>query len=325
MFLLQLFVEAMLPIGILVAAGGWWRSHYPVSQWLPLRVGLNQLVMNLFTPVLLFGIAAGTRLEAELLVLPLLISVAIGSSALLLYVLLFRLPWFLHLPAPTRATLMLCGTFGNTFYLGIPILQFLYGPPALRYPAFTDMIASIPLAWSFGVWMLVRLGRHQNTPADVSAFRIITRLPLMWAFVLGLLANVAGLQFPPLLKACHLIGGAAVPIMLFIFGLSIPWATLRPTRPVLAVCVIKLAVGPLAVWAFARMVFPAVGEVHAAAIIEAAMPTFLSSIVMAERFGGDVEAAALTIGWSKILLWLTLPLILSLLQLMPHQALYIGQ
>lgn len=316
MFLFKLLVEAMLPIGILVAAGGWWRSHYPSSQWLPLRSGLNQLVLNLFTPVLLFGIAAGTPLEAELLVLPLLITVAIGFNGLLLYVLLFRLPFFLHLPAPTRATLMLCGTFGNTFYLGIPILQFLYGPPALRYPAFTDMIASVPLAWTFGVWMLVRLGRHGDTAAEErSALKIIARLPLMWAFFLGLLANVAGLDFPPLLRACQLIGSAAVPIMLFIFGLSIPWGTLRPNTSVLLVCLIKLLLCPLVVWAFALLAFPRLGEVHHAAIIEAAMPTFLSSILMAERFGGDVEAAALTIGWSKILLWFSLPLVLTLLHL----------
>lgn len=316
MFLFKLFVEAMLPIGILVAAGGWWRSHYAASQWLPLRSGLNQLVMNLFTPVLLFGIAAGTPLEMELLILPLLISVAIGSSALLLYVILFRLPFFLHLPAPTRATLMLCGTFGNTFYLGIPILQFLYGPEALRYPAFTDMIASIPLAWTFGVWILVRLGRQGDTAQqERSALRIVARLPLMWAFFLGLLANVAGLDFPPLLKACQLIGSAAVPIMLFIFGLSIPWSTLRPNGAVVSVCLVKLLLGPLVVWGFARLVFPQLGEVHHAAIIEAAMPTFLSSILMAERFGGDVEAAALAIGWTKILLWLSLPLVLTVLHL----------
>lgn len=310
-FLIKLFVENMLPIGMLVAAGGWWRSHYPVTQWQPLRGGLNSLVLNLFTPVLLFGIAANTPLERELLVLPLLITVAVGFNTVALYLVFFKTPWFKHLSESTRATYMICGMFGNTFYLGIPILQSLYGEQALRYPAFTDMIASIPLVWSLGVWVLLQLGRHQAAPKDVSAFKIITRLPLMWAFVLGLIANVVGLHLEPLLKACKMIGAASVPIMLFIFGLSIPWSTLRPRGAVLTVCLFKLLLAPLAVWAFVKVVFPHGGEVYNAGIIEAAMPTFLTSIVMAERFGGDVEAAALTIGWSKILLWLCLPLVLG--------------
>lgn len=310
-FLLKLFIETMLPIGLLVMAGGWWRSHYPATQWQPLRSGLNTLVLNLFTPILLFGVAAGTPLEAELLYLPLLITVAIAFNTALLYVLFFKLPWFNYLSEPTRATYMLCGIFGNTFYLGIPILQFLYGPAALRYPAFTDMIASIPLVWSLGVWVLLRLGRHKAASQEISALKILLRLPLMWAFLLGLLVNLAGWQIEPLLKACHMIGAAAVPIMLFIFGLSIPWNSLRPTAPVLSVCLIKLLLAPLAVWLFVKAFFPQGGEVFNAGIIEAAMPTFLTSIVMAERFGGDVEAAALSIGWSKILLWLCLPIVLA--------------
>ena len=310
-FLVKLFIEAMLPIGMLVTAGGYWRSHYPADQWLPLRAGLNTLVLNVFTPVLLFAVAAETHLEAQLLVLPLLITVAIAFATLALYLLLFRLPWFAGLSTATRATLMLCGMFGNTFYLGIPILQFLYGPSALRYPAFTDMIASIPLVWSLGVWVLLRLGK-QGGASRVSLWRLLASLPLMWAFGLGLLANVCHLELIPLIKACKMIGAAAVPIMLFIFGLSIPWRHLRPSPAVLSVCVVKLLLCPLVVWGFVHLIFHQPTEGQHAGILEAAMPTFLTSIVMAERFGGDTEAAALAIGWTMVLLWLTLPLVMLL-------------
>lgn len=312
-FLARLFIEAMLPISLLVAAGGFWRGRYPESRWLPLRAGLNDLILKIFTPALLFAIAARTPLSRELLILPLLITVAIGVSGVLLYGLFFRLRLFGHLSASTRATLMLCGMFGNTFYLGLPILTALFGEPAQKYPAFTDMMASIPLVWSVGVWVLVRLGGQAQ--GELSLFRLLLKLPLIWAFVLGLLVNVSGFSFPSLYKACQLIGAASVPIMLFVFGLSIPWKKLVPTPAVLTVCLAKLLLAPLAVWGVAALLFGRPGETEVASVIEAAMPTFLTSIVMAERFGGDVEAAALAIGWSQILMWVSLPLVLSLMHL----------
>jgi predicted permease len=51
-----------------------------------------------------------------------------------------------------------------------------------------------------------------------------------------------------------------------------------------------------------------------AAVVEATMPTMLMAILLADRFRLDNEAAALTIGWSTMLFWLTLPAWLWLME-----------
>jgi predicted permease len=51
-----------------------------------------------------------------------------------------------------------------------------------------------------------------------------------------------------------------------------------------------------------------------AAVVEATMPTMLMAILLADRFRLDNEAAALMIGWSTMLFWLTLPAWLWLME-----------
>jgi len=66
----------------------------------------------------------------------------------------------------TRAALMASGMFGNTFYVGVPVLTFLYGPDAPRYAAFNDMLMTMP--W-YGVWVYgsVRSRALPNPPACI--------------------------------------------------------------------------------------------------------------------------------------------------------------
>lgn len=309
-FFQGLFIQAMLPIALLVGAGAWWRRKLGPDGTAKARSMFSDVVIDLFCPSLLFAIAASTPLTWPLLYLPLLISIGVALSFGVLYLLFFVLPWFQSLPAVTRATLVLCGMFGNTFYLGIPILTTMFGEQAVRYPAFTDMIASIPLVWSLGVWVCVGLGRHSATPQDVSVLRIIVRLPLMWAFVLGLAFNLLGWANPALLHACRLIGQATVPVMLLVFGLSIPWDRLRLRLEVGLALMVKLVLMPVLVLLAAWALGIQRQELGQAGIIEAAMPTFLTSIAMAERFGGDVETASMMIGWGMLGMWVSLPILL---------------
>ena len=46
-------------------------------------------------------------------------------------------------------------------------------------------------------------------------------------------------------------------------------------------------------------------------MIEGATPAMVTTLLLADRFRLDHDAAALLIGWSTILFWLTLPLALA--------------
>lgn len=306
----NLVVEIMLPLALLVAAGGAWTTFFPALPAERLRGVLTGLVFNLFAPALMFSIAATTRVDTNLLAVPLLIGLTILFSGALFYGVLYRTRIGRGLSNRVRAALLLAGTFGNIFYLGYPVLSFLYGEVGGHYAAFADVLASSPLLWSVGVWVALRLGSDEPR-ASAGAWHTWLRLPLVWAFLIGLAMNMSGFDIGPLVRAARLIGQPTVPLILFVLGLSIPWRQLRPNSAALTVVALKLLVVPALVWGLAQ----ALGvppEPTRAAVIEGAMPTMLFALVLADRFGLDTRAVALVIGWSTVLFWFTLPVWLTL-------------
>lgn len=302
-----LILEVMLPMAFLVGAGGAWQWRGEKSAINSLRRGLNHIVLYIFSPALMFAIAASTPISPELLSVPLLVGLGLLISGAILYLLLFKLTLFHGLSPATRAVLMLSGMFGNVLFVGIPVLTYLFGESAQRYPAYVDMVVSIPLVWSVGVWICVRLGASPGAE-DISVWRTMVRQPPLWGFVAGLGLQYSELLLMPLINATRLIGSATVPTMLFVIGLSIPWRRLRPSGAVLTVIAIKLLLFPLIVWALAKFLFSPLTEPHYAAIIEAAMPTMTLAVLFADRFNLDVDTAGLMIAWSLALFLISLPL-----------------
>jgi hypothetical protein len=302
---LNLFMQVMLPIALLVAAGGVW-ARLRGAAASTLRSDLNRLTLYLFAPALMFAVVARTPLDRQLLSVPLLVALGVLLTGTLLYGLLYHGPLGRGLKRRTRAALLLAGMFPNVFYLGFPLVTFLYGTEGGRYPAFADVLATTPLLWTAGVWIATRLGQERDQ-AHAPLWRVLVRLPPVWAFVLGLTANQFGLAWEPLLRATAFIGQATIPVMLFVLGLSIPWARLRVTPPIAAVCAVKLLVMPLLVWALAALLFDPLHEAQRAAVIEAALPTMLFAVLMADRFNLDTEAAGLMIGVSTLTFWLLAP------------------
>lgn len=310
-FLVDLLLQVWLPIALLVAAGGLWarfRRDPPADR---LRVCLNRLVVDVFAPPLLFALSAQAHIDTQMLTVPVIVIAGILVSLGILYPLLYHSPLGRGLARETRAAILLAGAFANVLFMGYPVLTFLHGPMGGSYAAFADVLASTPLLWTLGVWIATRLG-HEGGQGQ-SLFRTVLRLPPMWGFVLGFAVNFAGLEVEPLIQAARFMGSATIPLMLFTLGLSIPWADLRPSRPVMAAVAVKLAVAPLVVWGLAQAAFGDLRAAQTAAVLEVAMPTMLMAASFADRFNLDVRAAALTASWSSLLFLVTLPAWIALL------------
>jgi malate permease and related proteins len=309
--LFDLMVEVMLPLSLLVAAGGVWPIVFKDVPLAHTRTQLNRLVMYLFYPSIMFAVAATTPITGSLLSVPLLVGAASLSSGAVLYWLLYRSPVGRNLKDTTRAVLVVGGMFGNTFNVGAPVLMFFYGAAAMRYAIFNDMLMTIPFVWSLGVWVCTRLGSHRQNAEQPSVLRVMLAMPPIWAFVAGLAVQQLGLAYGPLVNATRFIGQATIPVILFVFGMTIPWRALKPKPEILTAAGVKLLLAPVFAWVAARFIFDPMGEAQYAAVLEGATPAMVTTLLLADRFRLDHDAAALLIGWSTILFWLTLPLALA--------------
>ena len=312
MQLFNLMVEVMLPLALLVTAGAVWPLVFRDTPVEIMRTQLNRLVLYVFYPCILFAVAASTPITAELLSVPMLVGIGTLTSGALLYALLYWSPVGRGLQDPTRAVLMLGGMFGNTFNIGAPVLMFFFGRDAVRYAVFNDMLMTMPFIWSLGVWVATRLGSHEKPVSYPSIWRIVLSLPPLWAFALGFALQKFGLSYQPLVSAAHMIGQATIPVTLFVLGMTIPWRNLTPRPEILTAAAVKLLFAPLVVVCAARLFYVPLGEAQYAAAIEATTPGMMTALLLADRFRLDAAAAALLIGWSTILFWFTLPLMLAL-------------
>ncbi len=309
--LFNLMVEVMLPLGLLVAVGGLWPRFFPDTPVDGARTLLNRMVMYLFLPSILFSVASSTPVSAELLSVPLLVGIGSLVSGLILYGIMYLTPVGRGLADRTRAILVVGGMFGNTFNIGVPVLIFFFGRDATRYAVFNDMLMTMPLVWSIGVWICTRLGvpdQKSHTPV----WRIMLSMPPIWAFILGITSQQLGLSYAPLTTATWFIGQATIPVTLFVLGMTIPWRNLTPRPEILSAAMVKLIATPVIVWLAARWFYVPMAEAQFAAVVEAATPAMVTTLLLADRFRLDSAAAALLIGWTTILFWLTLPLIMAL-------------
>jgi predicted permease len=76
--------------------------------------------------------------------------------------------------------------------------------------------------------------------------------------------------------------------------------------------ILSLLVVPVVAWALGPLFFAAPGDAQYSATVLAAVPGMLTLLMLADRFDLDAPEAALFIGWSTIVFWLTLPVLLGL-------------
>ncbi len=312
--LADLLLKVVLPIALLVGAGGVWARFgkgIPADQ---LRAEIGRMVINLFAPALLFAVTATTPIDQHLLMVPAIVgSTTLGAGGLL-YLLFFRSPLGRDLSDPTRATLLLCGMFGNVLFMGLPLLGFVFGQSGERYPVFADVLATTPLVWTLGVWLATRLGSHH--PEQGKGFwHTLLRLPPVWAFAAGMACNALNLPVEPLSRAARFMGQPTIPLMIFVIGLAVPWQALRPNPPVMVAVLIKLVLMPLLALGALRVAGYTLDEPALAAVVETAVPTMVLAIVFADLFHLDTRTAALVMGWSTLLSILTLPAWLFILHI----------
>lgn len=310
----QLLLKTLLPLALLIAAGAIWPRWQTGVSTVALRGEINRLVLNFFAPMLFFAVAARATVDFALIQVPFILGVAtlfgLGLSALVL----FATPLGRGLSRPARGAIMLASGFGNVLFFGYPFLTTVFGDSGARYPFFADMLATTPLVWSLGVWIAYRCGKHTE---QVSFLSMWLRLPPVWGFAAGLAVNLSGLPLSPLIEAAHWAGSPTIPLMLFVLGLTIPWHDLRPQKAVAIALTIKLALMPLLALGVALAWPGALAEPAEAAVLEAAMPTMVMVIALADRFGLDARLAGLIMGWSTLAGLVTLPFWLWVLIQLP--------
>lgn len=196
--------------------------------------------------------------------------------------------------------------FGNTAFIGYPVVTALFGPGALFYA----VILVIPfnlLSYTLGPLMLVGAKRFQwrqlLTPCTVSA-------------VLGLFFALTRLRPPAIVGEClSFVGDVTVPLSLLVVGsllAGLPMGQVFKSPRLWCFSVLRLLVLPAALYFLLRPLNldpTLLGIV----VIEMAMPAAINGSMLCLEYGGDKETMAQATFLTTAASIITIPLIAAVL------------
>ncbi len=303
-------IDVLLQAVALVICGVAWRLARPFGlEADATRRVLSSLVYGLLLPALVLKVLWRAPLGLDMLRIALLAAAGIGF-ALLLAASVYRL-W--GASRPVTGALLLAAAFGNVTYLGLAVLESTLGQWSREVAIVYDLFASTPLLLTAGVLIAQYYGGARSHDALWSS---LLRVPPLWAAVLALALNVSGAPMPVWLEGLlDKMAAGVVPLMLIVVGLGLAWQRGWASRLTLLVplLAIKLLLVPLFVWGMAPLVGVR-GDLLAAVVLEAAMPSMVLGIVLCDRYRLDSALYAEAVTVSTALALLTLPMWLAVLR-----------
>jgi len=213
-----------------------------------------------------------------------------------------RVPWLAQRIA--TGPLRLGAVVGNTAYWGVPVAMALLPPAAIAH-AITFDIAATLFTWNVGPLLLEgridslrQLGqRLLHNPASQGLVVALVLQQTPWRGVVG-----QWLWWPArlvLLLALTMVG--------LRLGMMLRLPLARPQPGLLATLAAKLLLAPALMLLLARVVgLPA--EARTAVVLQAAAPTALAVLLLAEASGREVESAASLVLASTALALVSVPL-----------------
>ena len=271
---------------------------------------LNRMAFFVATPALLFTVlshADVSVLFSESL-LAIVCTIVVG---VLLYVIAARL--FFRRPLAETVLGASSATYVNANNIGLPVAIYVLGGAQFVAPVL--LLQLVILAPT--ILVILDLA----TQGRASLRSILTqpiRNPMILASLAGVIVAMLGITLPdPVLAPFELIGGAAIPLVLLSFGMSLHGQRLLKAgtgrKQVAAATVIKVALMPIVAYLFGRFVFDLDGAQLFAVVAVSALPTAQNIYNFASRYDRAIVVTRDTVLLTTILSMPALLVIAALL------------
>lgn len=278
---------------------------------------LSKVIFNISLPLMLF--TNFFRLEAT----PRLISNSLTVLAVSGFVILFL---FLLGLASSRifgfkgheaAVFKVHSMFGNTIFLGFPLITALYGVEGLLYASMFQLVSTI-IMWTAGV---VILSHGNGGTLKKSLLRVVN--PNTIATLAGLVFFLLSVRLPEIiLKPMSELGSANTWLSMLYIGAMLVFSQagrLLKKKELYVVSFHRLLLGPflLITIFFLASAFAGLAPdklVSSVIILEASMPCMATVVIMAKEFGSDDRLAVGNVFISTVLSIITLPIVVLALE-----------
>ncbi|WDT68084.1 AEC family transporter [Cloacibacterium sp. TD35] len=177
--------------------------------------------------------------------------------------------------------LIMCAGFGNTSFVGIPLIQAMYGEEGLKTVMLVDQPGFVALST---VGILVANFYSGSKDSMLKHLSKILKFPPFIAFVIALLLNIFSIEIPKdfdevLMK----LGATTVPLALVSVGSQMQWKKIEKKEGfhLFIGLLFKLVLLPLLILVIYKYIFHQSGDVIDICILEAAMAPMITAAIIA--------------------------------------------
>ncbi|MEM9271732.1 MAG: AEC family transporter [Cyanobacteria bacterium P01_F01_bin.143] len=290
-------LPAILPVALIILIG------LIVGRSLSLKnQTLSQLILYVLSPALVIDSLYRNDL-------PITSSLALLKGFVItvgiVYLVVKILSRILKFSSTSTTAFVATSLFPNNGNMGLSVVSFALGTEGLAR-AVIYMLGSSIVMFCFGPAIL----RGQGF---VSGLKLIFKLPLIWAIAAGLTLRILAVDIPFKLDlAIQQVGAAAIPIALILLGIQLAKTKFTLGLKELLAASIRLLVAPAIAYTVGNILHLKGLDLQVL-VLQSAMPTAVSSLVLVHEFGGDQDFTARAIVTSTLLSFISIPLILWLL------------
>lgn len=206
------------------------------------------------------------------------------------------------------------GIFANNLLLGLPLATIMLGDAAL------PVVSMVLVFNSLLLWTLVTISiewartRHVSLAGLAVTVKNVATNPVVGSILIGTAWGWFGIPLPTMAdRTLELIGQAAIPLSLIALGMGLAEFSVREGwRESAAICVVKLALHPLAVYALARALGLPPFETRAVVLLSS-LPIGANVYLMAREFKSLPGTIAASMVLSTAGAAVTTPIVLALM------------
>lgn len=226
------------------------------------------------------------------------------------------LTWLLQVKEGQRGAYVTMLVFSNCLFMGLPVVNALFGPDALLYLSIFSL-PFYPLLYIPGVCMMILDGRHRSDSHSIRGIRVADVMnPCLIAGLVAIVLTVFRLEPPSaVLQLIDLVGGITTPASLMVIGIAIAKLPLRAilgSWRIYVVTLFRLIVFPLIVWLILRP-FVTDPVILGVAVVVHAMPAAAVLPMLAHEYGSDQEPILQGVFLTTLFSMITIPLLMAFL------------
>lgn len=212
----------------------------------------------------------------------------------------------LNWPKTLIGALILCAGFGNTSFVGIPVIQSLYGESGLKTVMLVDQPGSFVALSTLGI-MFANLYSGEKTSAGEIVKKVL-KFPPFLAFTVAVIINILNLEIPFLIDdVFDKLGATTVPLALVSVGSQLKWQKLdQYAKPLFWGLLFKLMIFPALIFIVYFLILKQSDEMIEIAFLESAMAPMITAAIIASAHRLEPKLCNLMVGIGIPLSFLTL-------------------